>query len=125
MRANDLVLPTKGTFALSFPQDGTSQPATFQRTASNRKARSTVTVLVKPNANDPLATVATLQFIDPTTTLDVNNQTVVGAPLRLNLEVRIPSVATEVQIEAFKVSFQELLAKGDIIAAIFGADRLI
>lgn len=125
MRANDLVLPTKGTFALSFPQDGTSQPATFQRTATTRKARSTVTVLVKPNANDPLASVVTLQFIDPTTSTDPNGQVVVGTPLRINVEVRIPSIATEAQLTAFKESFKELLANGDIGAALFEAERLV
>lgn len=125
MRANDLVLPTKGTFALSFPQDGISQPATFQRTASNRRARSTVTVLVKPNANDPLASVTTLQFIDPTTTTDPNGLVIVGTPLRLNVEVRIPSTATDAQIAAFKASFQELSVVDAIVSALFSAERLV
>ena len=125
MRAVDIVLPSAGTFTLNFPQDGVTQPASFVRTASIRKARSSVTVLVKPNQNDPLASVNSVNFVDPTTITDSSGVETVGAPIRASFEVRVPSVATESQIAAFKLAVTELLSDNQILAALFTSERLI
>lgn len=126
MRANDIVLPTSGTFSLNYPQDGVTQPASFQRAAANRKARTSVTILVKPNQNDPLASVNSLKLIDPTTSVDpVTSIVLVGSPIRLDIDVRVPSNATEEQVTAFRQTVTDLLADSQVLSALFESKRLI
>lgn len=126
MRANDIVLPTKGTLSLNYPQDGITQPASFQRVAATRKARTSVTILVKPNQNDPLASVNSLKLVDPTTVTDpVTSVITVGTPLRLDIDVRVPSNATDEQLAAFRQTVIELLADEQVLSALFESNRLI
>lgn len=125
MRAVDIVLPKQGTFTLNYPQDGVSQPASFSRANAIRKARATVTSLVKPNQSDAQASVNSMVYILPTTTTDGAGVVTVGSPLRLSIEVRVPSAATDIQVAAFQSDFAELIANTQLLAALFKSERLV
>lgn len=126
MRANDIVLPTSGTFSLGYPQDGTTQAATFTSAAANRKARRTLSLLVKPNQSDPLASVNTLQLLVPTSITDpVTSVVTVGQPIRLNIEIRVPSVASDELVAELETLVLDVLQDAQVKRALFHSERLI
>lgn len=123
MRAKDAVKLGTVDYTLAYPQDGQDQPATYLSVAANRSSALTLTALQRPIKGNPLASVGTLQLIQPLVRAVDSVDTVVALN-RASIEVRLSDKSTEDEINAFLTQISAALASADINVVLKG-QRLV